>query len=159
MAANFYNPATYTRNDSIGWLLRKLKASIVQQAELRLGRHGLTHAQWGPLLILKLGGSCSTAHLVRELDTDAGALTRLLDRLEAKDLVKRERSSEDRRVVMVALTEAGQALTANLSEVLSDVFNAHLDGFSHEEWRLLLSLLHRMLANGDALRAAQNPQP
>jgi len=155
MDTEFYKPDNYLRAESIGWLLNRVKQSIALQADARLAKEGLTHAQWVPLLVLRLGGPSPAAKLVAELNTDAGAMTRLLDRLEAKNLCRRERSSEDRRVVMVSLTEEGQRITAELTAVLSDVFNAHLKGFSHEEWRTLLSLLTRMLNNGDALRSAQ----
>lgn len=151
-AVNFYHPDNYQRCESIGWLLLVLQRSIRQQAEVRLAGSGLTHAQWVPLLMLRLGGTCSVAKLMRELDSDAGALSRLLDRLEAKGLCQRERSTEDRRVVMVSLTDEGWRVSAQLPSMLSDIFNAHLFGFSHDEWRLLLSLLHRLIANGDALR-------
>lgn len=150
----FYRPESYQRSESVGWMLHKLKSSITRQVGLRLQDAGLTHAQWVPLMMLRHGGASSTAQLVRELDVDAGALTRLLDRLEAKGLIQRERSEQDRRVVMVSLNEAGERVTAELHTVLSDVLNAHLSGFSHAEWRLLLSLLQRMIDNGEALLEA-----
>ena len=37
---------------------------------------------------------------------------------------------------------------------MAEVLNSHLQGFSHDEWQLLLRLLQRMLANGEALKAA-----
>ncbi|MDC8785267.1 MarR family winged helix-turn-helix transcriptional regulator [Roseateles koreensis] len=151
---SFYNAENYTRDESVGWLLRKLKQSIVQQADLQLHHVGLTHAQWAPLINLRLCGPRSTVALGRELGTDAGALTRLLDRLEAKNLVKRERCNDDRRVVTVSLSEEGRRITAELPAVLADVYNAHLKGFSEQEWRLLLNLLQRMIDNGEALRGA-----
>lgn len=150
----FYRPESYQRSESVGWMMHKLKSSITRQVGLRLQDAGLTHAQWVPLMMLRHGGACSTAQLVRELDVDAGAFTRLLDRLEAKGLVQRERSEQDRRVVLLALSEEGVRLTTELQTVLSDVLNAHLRGFSHAEWRLLLSLLQRMIDNGEALMEA-----
>ena len=159
MTTEFYHPNTYQRSESLGWLLKRLTQSITFQVGRRVAGDGLTHAQWVPLLILRMGGPCSVASLVRELDTDAGAMTRLLDRLEAKGLCQRERSVEDRRVVMLSLTDEGRRLTADLTAVLSDVFNAHLAGFSRDEWLTLLSLLQRMIANGDALREAALAPP
>ena len=150
----FYQPGNYKRSESLGWLLHRARQLMTQQIDQRLVRQGLTHAQWLPLFLLRMSGPSSVASLVRELDTDAGAMTRLLDRLEAKGLCKRQRCTDDRRVVMVALTEEGQRVTAELPAVLSDVFNDHLKGFSSEEWRLLLSLLHRLIGNGEALRQA-----
>ena len=154
----FYRPEEYQRENSIGWLLTRAKQSIVAACDERLSSHDLTHSQWVPLLKLSLCGPNPVAALVRELEIDAGAVTRLLDRLEAKGLVRRERSLEDRRVVMVHLTEEGLQITTELTAVLSDVFNAHLQGFTHDEWQILLQLLHRFIANGEAARHSSEQQ-
>ena len=90
--------------------------------------------------------------LARDLETDPASMTRALDRLESKGLVVRERSSTDRRVVQLALTEEGRTVAALVPAVLSEVLNGHLTGFSHEEWHSLLGMLRRMLVNGEALR-------
>lgn len=148
----FYSAESYTSQESLGWLLRRLTLSIVHQADARLAQHGLTHAQWGPMLRLRMLGETSVAALVRDLQIDAGALTRLLDRLEAKGLCARRRSDEDRRVVMVSLTAEGERQAAKVPQVLADVFNKHLVGVSEAEWRLLVDLLQRMVANGDACK-------
>lgn len=154
MVTKFYEVGSYARGESLGWLLKRVYQAITFQAGQRVASNGLTHAQWGPLLLLRMGGPCSVAKLVAELDTDAGAMTRLLDRLEAKGLCQRERSSEDRRVVVLSLTDEGRRITADLTAVLADTFNELLDGFSKDEWQLLVAMLKRMIANGDALRLA-----
>lgn len=152
----FYSAQTYRRDESLGWLIKRITGSVVCMADRHMGPLGLTHAQWAPLLHLRLQGPCPVATLSTELNIDPGALTRLLDRLEAKELVRRERSSEDRRVVIVSLTEQGQGATAEVPAVLSDIFNQLLSGFTREEWRSLVSMLQRLAANGDALRAADH---
>ncbi|MFX5789373.1 MarR family transcriptional regulator, partial [Acinetobacter baumannii] len=75
----------------------------------RLDSVGLTQAQWTPMFMISKGECNTLAELSRELQLDAGALTRTLDRLQAKGLCKRERSTEDRRVVHLALTPEGDA--------------------------------------------------
>ncbi len=152
--AEFYSADNFQCEPSLGWMLRQIKQSMVCQADKLLGKHDLTHAQWAPMLRLRFHGSMSSAALARELAMDGGAMTRLLDRLEAKGLVQRERSVEDRRVVMVALSEAGRNAMAAAPGVLSQVFNAHLAGFTDQEFRTLVDLLQRMVANGHAIRDA-----
>jgi DNA-binding MarR family transcriptional regulator len=92
--------------------------------------------------------------LARWSNVDAGSMTRLLDRLEKKNLVKRVRSTDDRRVVQVELTPEGRAAVAQAPAVLARVLNAHLAGFSKTEWQALKTYLRRMADNGDALRQA-----
>lgn len=153
--AEFYSADTFSSDLSLGWLLQQIKQSMVCQADKFLSQHDLTHAQWAPMLRLRAVGPMSSAALARELAMDGGAMTRLLDRLEAKGMVQRERSVEDRRVVVVSLSPAGQQAMAGMPAVLSQIFNAHLAGFTHEEFQTLLALLKRVVANAHALRDAR----
>jgi len=152
--ANFYKAEGYRADESVGAVMKGVMASIANQVDRRLVDHDLTHAQWVPLFKLAHGECGTVAELARTLQSDPGAMTRALDRLEAKGLVARVRSSEDRRVVNLELTEAGREVAAVVPAVLAEVLNLHLAGFTEPEWRSLLDMLKRMRANGDALRAA-----
>ena len=74
-------------------------------------------------------------------------MTRLLDRVEAKGLLRRVRSSEDRRVVNIELTPDGLAAAAQIPVILSRVQNNALRGFSETEWRSLQDFLQRIFTN------------
>jgi DNA-binding MarR family transcriptional regulator len=149
---DFYLAPGYCAEESVGYLMKRIMLSIVAQADKRLVEHDLTSAQWGPLMRLQTVGASTVVDLARWLNADAGAMTRLLDRLEKKGLCKRVRSTEDRRVVQVELTPDGQAAIAAVPAVLCEVLNAHLAGFSKTEWQALKTYLHRMLENGEAMR-------
>jgi DNA-binding MarR family transcriptional regulator len=148
----FYDGSSFTPEQSVGYLVKRVLLSIVYQADKRLGLHDLTTAQWSPLMSLRMRGKATVAELARWSQIDAGAMTRLLDRLEKKGLCKRVRSTEDRRVVMVELTPEGEAAMEHVPEVLADVMNQHLAGFSTPEWTALVGYLRRMVETGDALR-------
>ena len=150
----FYQGMVYTPDQSIGFLMRRVLSSILQLADAQLAEQGLTYVQWLPLYKLMLQEGATTASLARELAIDPGAMTRSVDRLVAKGLVRRERSQQDRRVVHLELTAEGRSAAQRVPAVLSEVLNAHLHGFSDAEWRQLLHLLQRMQANGEALRQA-----
>jgi len=153
-APDFYRADGYCAEESVGYLMKRIMLSVVYQVDKRLDMHGLTSAQWGPLMRLRTTGGSTVAELARWLQVDAGAMTRLLDRLEKKGLCKRVRSTEDRRVVKVELTADGEAAIQEVPAVLADVMNAHLAGFSKTEWQALKTYLKRMLETGDALRDA-----
>ncbi|WP_298212382.1 MarR family transcriptional regulator [Acidovorax sp.] len=144
----FYSPDHLVPEESVGYLMRKVMTSIRTQADAQLLAHDLTYAQWLPLFKISLCPQTTVASLARDLETDPASMTRALDRLEAKGLVARERSTTDRRVVRLALTPEGKTVAARVPPVLADVLNSHLVGFSHEEWQMLLGLLRRMLVNG-----------
>ncbi|NML15560.1 MarR family winged helix-turn-helix transcriptional regulator [Azohydromonas caseinilytica] len=156
---SFYS-GTYSAQDSVGYLMRRVLQSIAQQADARLAPHELTHGQWMPLFVLLKAGGCATvATVARDINVDPGAATRMLDRLERKGFVGRCRSTEDRRVVNVTLTDAGRRVADDVPKVLSAVLNEHLAGFSHDEWQTLLALLRRMLANAEAVQSAAPAAP
>lgn len=152
--ACFYDAQSFVPQESVGYLMKRVMLSIVHQADKRLAEHDLTMAQWGPLMRMKMEGQSTVAELARWSNTDAGAMTRLLDRLEKKGLCKRVRSLEDRRVVLLELTPQGLQAVADVPGVLAEVLNAHLAGFSRQEWEALKSYLGRMVETGDALRDA-----
>ncbi|MBW7833537.1 MAG: MarR family transcriptional regulator [Simplicispira suum] len=153
----FYTPANLAPEYSVGYLLRSVLSSIRCAADAQLQGRGLTFAQCLPLYKISHCKDTTLAALARDLEADPATVTRLLDRLEAKELVVRERSTSDRRVVHVRATPLGAAMAQELTPVLADTLNAHLDGFSTDEWQHLLALLRRMLANGDALRHPSIP--
>ena len=93
------------------------------------------------------GHADTAADLAREMMTDAGAMTRMLDRLEGKGFLERKRSSEDRRIVKVVLTDKGKELADQMVQVAVDVLNQHLSGFTEAELVQFKDFLRRMTAN------------
>lgn len=152
---DFYRADTMGSDDSLGLLFKRVLGSIAQAVDRRLADHDLTHAQWVPLYKLYRGECATMAELARDLQMDPAAMTRALDRLEAKGLVTRERSQADRRVVTLTLTPEGRHIAPIVPAALAEVFNAHLEGFSQAEWVTLVELLQRILANGESLREAE----
>jgi DNA-binding MarR family transcriptional regulator len=151
--ARFYEPDSYEPGESVGYLVKRVQGSILRAIDARMDTHGLTDAQWGPLFLIQTGRGRTAAELARETCTDAGAMTRTLDRLEAKGLLRRVRSPQDRRVVHLELTPAGKRVVAHVPRVLSDVLNDHLAGVSQADFAVLKATLKQMLANGERLRA------
>ncbi len=143
----FYRADAYATDESVGYLMRRVVTAVAQEIDRELASCDLTNAQWLPLFKLFLGKASTVAELARECHLDAGAMTRLLDRLEAKGLCRRVRSVGDRRVVNIELTDEGQVAAQRIPGVLSRVQNAHLTGFSVEEFETLKGLLRRILNN------------
>ena len=157
--SDFYHVDGYKPDDSVGYLMRRIISLVGRDIEREMEPCGLTNAQWLPLLKLYMGPTSTVAELARECDLDAGSMTRLLDRLEAKQLCRRVRSSDDRRVVNIELTEAGRAVAKEIPQTLCRVQNAHLTGFSIDEWQVLKGFLRRILDTAQTLNAAADKPP
>lgn len=152
----FYSGATYNPPDSLGWLLRRVVNSIGREVSSRIEAQDLTQAQWGPLFMIQTCRCSTAAGLARELNVDTGSMTRTLDRLEDKGFLRRERSTDDRRVVKLVLTDAGERVIANIPHVISAVLNDYLEGFTRAEHDQLFALLSRLLQNGEKLQNVQS---
>ena len=83
----------------------------------------------------------------------------MLDRLEQKQLLQRQRSDSDRRVVHLALTDKGREAAGQIPQVLREELQRHLEGFSPAEFTTLTKLLTRMLGNADAAKALKETRP
>lgn len=146
-AVTYYTVDNFRPENSMGYLMRRIMGVIAQEVEREMEPFGLTDAQWKPLLRLYLRQANTVAELARCCEMDAGSMTRLLDRVEAKGLLRRVRSSEDRRVVNIELTPDGLAAAAQIPVILSRVQNNALRGFSETEWRSLQDFLQRIFTN------------
>lgn len=89
----------------------------------------------------------SASDLCKEMSYDAGAMTRMIDRLESKGLVRRARCPQDRRLVYLEMTEQGRAVYPRLREISMAIQNRFLRGFTRADARQLEGLLERMLEN------------
>lgn len=146
----FYRGDDYPIGESIGYLLRQLRIQLERNVDAEMADLDLTDAQWGPLLMLSMGKGGTAAELARFGCVDTGAMTRMLDRLEAKGLVRRARCPNDRRVVRLELTDEGQRLCRAVPYGLSRVLNSMLRGFTAAEVETFRKLSKRMLANATA---------
>lgn len=150
----FYDGRNYKPEESLGHLMKRVMLLMQRRVERRLVVHDLTSAQWIPLWQLSLGHADTAQGLAALMNMDAGAMTRLIDRLESKGLLARERSQDDRRVVRLRLTAAGREVVGHIPPVLAEVNNEALEGFTKEEFKLLQALLLRMHATLSATEEA-----
>ena len=148
---SFYQAENYPIESSVGYLVKQLAQTIGKELDRRMVNIGLTDAQWKPLLLLQQGGCTTAVYLSRIACHDAGSVTRLLDRLEAKGLVQRVRSAEDRRVVNLELTDEGKTIAAQVPEIIVELANEVLRGFSQDEFEQFTNLLKRALTNARAV--------
>jgi len=84
----------------------------------------LTYPQYLAMLVLWEGDGIAVSQLGERLALDSGTLTPLLKRLEAAELVRRTRSTEDERQVLIALTPKGDALREKARAVPQSILAA-----------------------------------
>ncbi|RXN91646.1 MarR family transcriptional regulator [Achromobacter aloeverae] len=133
-----------------GYLIKLVYNSLNRALDQEMAPLGLTATQWRPLAMVSMGRADTAAELARMSDVDTGAMTRTLDRLEAKGLLRRQRCEHDRRVIKIEVTEEGAAVTRQIPLNIARTLNHFLRGFTEKEAQMLSHFMRRMLANGSA---------
>jgi len=127
--------------------LRALEESL-------FNRYDLTPQQYNALRLLssECPGKIRTLELARRLVSRAPDITRLLDKLEQRGLIERDRPAENRRVVWIGITESGHALLRQLRDPVRDCHDRQLGHLSQKELKELITLL------ADARRPHEDPE-
>jgi DNA-binding MarR family transcriptional regulator len=151
---SIYDSDNYEPCRSVAYLVGQVRTEQLAalDRELTADRHvadiGVTAAQF--IVMSRLAAAQrkkSASDLCKEMSYDAGAMTRMIDRLESKGLIRRLRCPQDRRLVYLEMTEQGRAAYPRLREISMAIQNRFLRGFSRAETRQLEGLLGRMLEN------------
>jgi DNA-binding MarR family transcriptional regulator len=151
--ADIYDIETYEPKKAVGHLMHRVRTETLAAvdrelaADEELGKLEVTAAQFIIMWTLHHGAVKSASDLCRGMSYDAGAMTRMIDRLEEKGLIRRSRCPNDRRLINLELTEQGHAALPRMRNVSVRVLNRFLQGFTKAEARQLESFLTRMLEN------------
>lgn len=138
-----------------GRLIRRLDKVMRAVVQSRFDGPDLSYTHWvalkqvGERLVTSAGG------LARELGITTGATTRMIDTLEAQGLMRRDRTGEDRRVVHIALTPAGEETVQRLQGRAVDAWNEAFAGFEEADARRLVAMLVDLLAAAERLLPAK----
>ena len=132
----------------VGHLISRARSALLTGLDGELEPFGLTGAQFAVLKNVADGTAATAADPCRTMHYDTGSMTRMLDRLEEKSVLRRERCTEDRRVVYLRITDTGNELLPQLRAAAVHVLSRHLAGFGPAEIENLKQYLVRMIENG-----------
>src|SRR5437667_2967483 len=145
--SDIYDSATYEPRQGIGHLMHRVRTEMLAAvdrelaADERIAAMEVTSAQFIIIATLSMGVAKSASDLCKGMSYDAGAMTRMIDRLEEKGLLSRSRDPGDRRLVNLELTEKGSASLPRMRDVSMRVLNRFLQGFTKAEARQLEAYL------------------
>jgi MarR family multiple antibiotic resistance transcriptional regulator len=133
----------------MGLLIGRTNALKDRLLDTLLVPYGVTASQFKVLIIIAQFAADTPAELCRHLSLDSGSMTRMLDRLEQKELITRTRSDTDRRQVHLALTGEGQALSNRLPQIGAEAMNGLLGALEPAELQCLEQILTKVLVAAD----------
>jgi DNA-binding MarR family transcriptional regulator len=130
-----------------GYWVNRLAGEIRTRVDRRLKEHELTRSQLSIVMPLHVGRASTAAELTRELRVDSTAVTRLVDRLEAKGWLQRVADPEDRRVQRLELTAQARARIPEMQAVGDELEAGFLAGVDSADLAVFHRVLMQMLAN------------
>jgi DNA-binding MarR family transcriptional regulator len=145
MPTQHFRPDSFLGSNSPGYLLKRAHIALIDHLEPVIEARGFTFTQYVVLMYLREGLVISASTLCSQLRHDSGALTRVIDQLEARGVVQRERSRTDRRSVLLQLTDAGRATVEGMIPEVVQQLNSALGDFSHAELNELMRLLSKLI--------------
>jgi len=137
-------------------LLRQIIRSTDMQDKDISRSTGVTPPQLMVMQTLRENTQLTTGELAKEMVLTQATVTSILDRLERKELISRERGKEDKRKVWVSLTEKGTELMKGAPTTQQDIFVRNFEDMQNWEQSMIVSSLERIafMLNAQPLDAA-----
>lgn len=128
-------------------IVRELRITL----DRRMAEYGLTFPQASILIRCVNNPGESLNKLMPHMGTDNAGITRLVDRLEAIELVRRT-DGVDRRSISLEPTQKGIELCPKLEALMHTINQELVEGFSEQEITVMADLLNKLFANAIALK-------
>ena len=129
----------------ISKVLSKWKKGLLRN----FSTYDITTEQWSLLTRLWQKYGISQTQLAQRTSKDLPTITRILNKLEKKELVKRKSDPNDLRTSLIFLTEKGKDLEEKLNPIVEKLSNKGLENIKQEDIETLKRVLNNILINLD----------
>ena len=128
-------------------LMGKIHRGMRRFFEFQMKKYGITPPQFEVLISLWTEDGLVLSELSKRLSRDGPTITGIIDRMEKKELVRRERSTTDRRVIMVFSTPKAAEMKEALTKLQKTAGKDIIENFTDEDIKTLEQLLTKLLTN------------
>ena len=128
-------------------LMGKIHRGMRRFFEFQMKKYGITPPQFEVLISLWTEDGLVLSELSKRLSRDGPTITGIIDRMEKKELVRRERSTTDRRVIMVFSTPKATEMKEALTKLQKTAGKDIIENFTDEDIKTLEQLLTKLLTN------------
>jgi MarR family transcriptional regulator, organic hydroperoxide resistance regulator len=132
---------------SLGYRIKIVSQILSRNFQDRLEPYGLTPFHWLVLCCLWQEDGLPTLNISEKLQQVGGTLTGVIDRMEERGVVRRERDAKDRRIWRIWLTEEGKELQNILPSIALQLREDTLKGISIADQKRFSHILDQILAN------------
>ena len=150
-----YEPATYDIREAVPPLMARVRLAFIDALEERLAKFDLKAQDYLVLISIAQDVADTASSVCSVLSHDPGAMTRKIDALEKRGLLRRVRDPDDRRAIKLELTPEGRKLYPRMLAEGVGIANDFLHGFTKTEVRQLEDMLKRILVNAQSLETVK----
>ena len=133
-------------DQSLPMKLLKAREAVMERFRPHLHAHGVTEQQWRVLRALAEHGELDAGALARLVTLKMPSVSRILNDLEARDLISKSRSSKDLRLVNVAITATGQSLFQKMAQDSAKPYAEIEQAVGKKNYDQLMGQLDELLA-------------
>ncbi|WP_175990381.1 MarR family winged helix-turn-helix transcriptional regulator [Bacillus sp. Marseille-Q1617] len=137
-----------TRDESIGLFTSNTVKNIIRFLSVNIKNFDITPEQWTVLKRLSENDGINQKELAEKAEKDQPTVTRILDILERKELITKEKNKEDRRSFILFITDKGTAVKEELSPVIEGLWEEKiLTGISEKDLNVYRNVLKKINEN------------
>ncbi len=125
--------------------LRRIVRALEVHSRRLIAEHRITSPQLACLLALREGGAMTVTAIARQVHLSPSTVVGILDRLEERGFVRRERDTRDRRLLNVTLTEEGRGLADSAPSPLQNTLADALVALPHAEQVAVVHSLEKIV--------------
>jgi len=141
--------AAASAHANVPYRIKILSQLLTRRLQRRLEPFDLTPTHFLVLRCLWKQDGLAISAIGKKVQQVGGTMTGVIDRMEERGLIVRERDKEDRRVWRARLTEKGKELNGRLPAVAASAREQLLSGISDKELELFADVLDRIIANAN----------
>lgn len=135
-----------------------LVRAVIRGMEDEMAPYEVTSIEYGVLRGCMDRGECTATELAAVLPVDASRISRVVNVLVERGLLLRRRLQDDRRIVMLRLSDNGRELTSILNQQMQEYNATLIDNIAEKDLRVFASVTRRVLANRAAMEQSHGPQ-
>ena len=139
-----------TISDNVMIALRKIIQAIDLNSKKLVKRVGLTGPQLVILQEISNIGKATSGEIARAVSLSQPTVTGILERMEKRGLLTRQRSRHDKRRIMVSITENGRNVLKDAPPLMQEAFVERFSSLQEWEQNMILSALQRLVSIMDA---------
>ncbi|MDU8361481.1 MarR family winged helix-turn-helix transcriptional regulator [Pseudomonas syringae group sp. J309-1] len=139
----------YTFSEQVGHLLRKAYQRHMAIFQQNVGDSQLTAVQFVTLCAVRDRGPSSLTELVKATAVDQATIRGIVERLKARDLITLQPDPEDRRKVIVGLSDSGRQLVQETVPHAAQITELTMRNLNPAERVAVLFLLRKMIGDGE----------